>query len=389
MTKTGNEGQVRRLLRPEGDRPPDRGAALPGGADQLGGRGADGAEHRRSASTTCRSCSVGGTTPAGPDREQCAFGAGTAIGREAAGSCCPHGRMRPEARSRSTPGRTTSSPSAPPTASRPPSPPTTSPTSARWTPTSSRLSETFANGTGEVEFELQDGIQADHLGCGVNTAPAGSDPGHAPCWLVVVPRGTHDANGREDRQPGSASSTARDLAALRDELGSADGLPPGLPARSTTSARRARRSGPYPAPSWRTTPSRRGGRSCAPPRAARSPSTRAPRSPPGTRSLGTTRTRPAWASPSTRWLSRETATDVVHAPVAVSGLAIGFFIESAPSGVMQEMKLTPRLVAKMLTHSYVRDVPLDQDKPTPEHVKGNPLFLLRGPGIQGTESGIR
>ncbi|MGP4013329.1 hypothetical protein [Streptomyces sp. 4N124] len=83
-------------------------------------------------------------------------------------------------------------------------------------------------------------------------------------------------------------------------------------------------------------------------------------------------------------VEQEGGAKVVHAPVAVSGLAIAFFVES-PSGVIQDMKLTPRLVAKMLTHSYVRDVPwsnicnVQGESCTAEHLKGNPLYYTKDP----------
>ncbi|TCO62426.1 hypothetical protein [Actinocrispum wychmicini] len=79
---------------------------------------------------------------------------------------------------------------------------------------------------------------------------------------------------------------------------------------------------------------------------------------------------------------------VVYAPVALSGLAIAFITERASAGEgvvppeiwqqdgqqISQMKLTPRLVAKLLTQSYQVSLPLRAD-----YLRTNPDYLTRDP----------
>jgi hypothetical protein len=52
---------------------------------------------------------------------------------------------------------------------------------------------TGADGTGSVDFEVQTGAEAPGLGCGDRIVTDGAVAGR-PCWLVVVPRGDGDTN---------------------------------------------------------------------------------------------------------------------------------------------------------------------------------------------------
>ncbi|MGH3777784.1 MAG: hypothetical protein ACRDRR_18980 [Pseudonocardiaceae bacterium] len=81
---------------------------------------------------------------------------------------------------------------------------------------------------------------------------------------------------------------------------------------------------------------------------------------------------------------------LVYAPVGLSGLAIVFNIEHQPSPIappdkrqldgqrFTSMKLTPRLVAKLLTQSY-RQAVAGYPTITPEYLKNNPLGLTGDP----------
>lgn len=51
-----------------------------------------------------------------------------------------------------------------------------------------------ANGTGEVDFEIQTVREASGLGCGAPVDVNGTTTGR-PCWLVIVPRGTTEVDG--------------------------------------------------------------------------------------------------------------------------------------------------------------------------------------------------
>ncbi|MCZ0981036.1 hypothetical protein O1L60_24260 [Streptomyces diastatochromogenes] len=73
-------------------------------------------------------------------------------------------------------------------------------------------------------------------------------------------------------------------------------------------------------------------------------------------------------------------TGFVHAPVAVDGLTVGFFWEAGGIGLVEDLKLSPRLLAKLLTASYPYDVRyLTDTAPVPDHLKGNPESIVRDP----------
>ncbi|MGY1498008.1 hypothetical protein ACW4TU_15645 [Streptomyces sp. QTS52] len=232
---------------------------------------------------------------------------------------------------------------------------------------------TFANGTGEVEFELQDGVQSDYLGCGVNTAPAGGTPAPRSCWLVVVPRGNHEANGQEVLNPSSNSLNTSPLSATNwaqrivfrlDFLPVGQFCPEGQPERPTVGSELVTDAVTSWQPKLCTSTASTFGFNSAGEEDARG------------QVANTTSETPLLGFTVDPVAEPEGGPSVVHAPVAVSALAIAFFVEG-PSGVVQEMKLNPRLVAKMLTHSYVGDVP--QAVPVPAHLKGNPQYYTKDP----------
>ncbi|MGW0941884.1 hypothetical protein ACWD4O_04925 [Streptomyces sp. NPDC002623] len=234
---------------------------------------------------------------------------------------------------------------------------------------------TFAGGEGETTFEVQDGIQAPHLGCGLNTAPTGATPVPRSCWLVVVPRGTHNADGTDVTRPGqdgtidgsplSTTNWAQRLVVKLDFLPVDEFCPAGQPERPTAGSELATDA----VTSWQPKLCASTGSTFA--------FTQGGEEPARTQVQATTAETPVLGFTVDPVAPSEGAPKVVHAPVAVSGLTIAFFMESA-SGVVQEMKLTPRLVAKMLTHSYVKDVTLTLPNP-PAHLDGNPLFFNQDP----------
>ncbi|MFE7978519.1 hypothetical protein [Streptomyces shenzhenensis] len=304
-----------------------------------------------------------GDDPDGPDRDQCVYGAGAVIG----GSTTHTRGLLPdkdpeETRDDFVPFR--------PANGEPATTKTFDFTYFGPLDTNEQNGRTYANGTGEVEFEVQDGVQADHLGCGENTAPAGSTPTPRKCWLVVVPRGTHDTDGTVvDPDTTSSTLTTSPLSAtnwaqrmvFRLDFQPVDNFcPEGRAERPVTGSELAADAVNSWQPKLCTTTSSAFSYDPDSEELARNGVS-------GTTSdtplLGVT------VDPVTR---AEGQPDVVHAPLAVSGLAIGFFIDSTKTGVMREMKLTPRLVAKMLTHSYVWTVPWNRSQPEPEHVAGNP-----------------
>ncbi|WP_328358118.1 hypothetical protein OG800_20070 [Streptomyces sp. NBC_00445] len=323
-----------------------------------------------------------GDDPSGPDREQCVFGAGTAAGagngrvvRYGTGTT-PGSEDDPEEDEKYT----GSFPFVP---FRPANGEPATKSSHDYTyfgpldTNEQKAVRTFENGTGETEFEVQDGIQADYLGCGVNTAAAGSTPAPRPCWLVAVPRGTHDANGNEitvDKlasSPLSATNWAQRIVFRLDFQPVDEFCPEGQPERPVPGSELADDAVSSWAPKLCTSTGNTFTFNRGPEEEARG------------EVLGTTEEAPAMGVTVDPVDRSGDGSRVVHAPVAVSGLAVGFFVEGT-DGVIQEMKLTPRLVAKMLTHSYVHDVPWTNvcsppgcDSPEAEHLKGNPLYFTK------------
>ncbi|MFF4897120.1 hypothetical protein [Streptomyces sp. NPDC001068] len=326
-----------------------------------------------------------GDDPSGPDREQCVFGAGTTTGA-GNGRVVRYGTGTTAGSEEDPQEDTKYTGSFPFVPFRPANgePATTS--SHDYTyfgPLDSneqKASRTFSNGSGETQFEVQDGIQADYLGCGVNTAAAGSTPAPRPCWLVVVPRGVHEANGNEIANPDSDRLVSSPLSAtnwaqrivFRLDFQPVDNFcPEGQPERAVPGSELADDA----VSSW-------GPKLCTSQGNTFTFNREAEELARG-EVLGATEDTPAMGVTVDPVVQAGDGPRVVHAPLAVSGLVIAFFIEG-PSGVMQEMKLTPRLVAKMLTHSYVHDVPWANvcdpsycDSLDAAHLKGNPLYFTQ------------
>jgi hypothetical protein len=262
----------------------------------------------------------------------------------------------------------------------------------RYTSNESNHNRIRADGTGEDFFEVQTGVESPGLGCGQ------SRDGETPlCWLVVVPRGDVEVDGS---RRGLSNNDVLDTS-------------------------------PLLASNWRhrivfPLEFQPVGAACS------ITGTETPL-------LGTDRVieaisrwQPAWCSgglgnfsytvlsdlearaklkteePGLSFLGygipeSEAPRPVVYAPVALSGLTIAFNVQSqsstlAPEDVrlrdgerMQDIKLTPRLVAKMLTQSYQYDaVPITakvEKNPyditqDPDFLELNPQFkALRFPGL--------
>jgi len=57
-------------------------------------------------------------------------------------------------------------------------------------------------GTGSVKFEMQTSMQSPGLGCGQPVIVAGQDTTGQSCWLVIIPRGTGDSGVTQILRPG-------------------------------------------------------------------------------------------------------------------------------------------------------------------------------------------
>lgn len=71
---------------------------------------------------------------------------------------------------------------------------------------------TASNGSGTVQFETQTSLEAPQMGCGADQKTAA---GTAPrsCWLVIVPRGTHNLDGTDHSETASGRVSGSPLSA--------------------------------------------------------------------------------------------------------------------------------------------------------------------------------
>ncbi len=76
---------------------------------------------------------------------------------------------------------------------------------------------------------------------------------------------------------------------------------------------------------------------------------------------------------------------VVNAPVAVTGFSISYAIDGANGQPYTNLRLTPRLLAKLLTESYPAELPVQEEDPAlahnPLNITLDPEFIALNPGI--------
>ncbi|WP_022892662.1 hypothetical protein [Agromyces subbeticus] len=223
-----------------------------------------------------------------------------------------------------------------------------------------------ADGSGSVPFEVQTAMQSTALGCGSPAPQADGSVVGQSCWLVVIPRGTGDSGEAEIKQSGlwwdaweHHLAVKLDFKPLgvRCEIGAAERQLAGseLVAGAIASWQPELCLGENGSPFVLS----QGSEADALAKAA-----------------GTTPSPLAFTSRPLD-LSRvaDTADPVAYAPVALSGIAISFSIDRQPhpqeatpeekarAGLpMTDLKLTPRLVAKLLTASYTDSLPSGADR---------------------------
>ncbi|MFC9330424.1 hypothetical protein [Kitasatospora sp. NPDC057015] len=242
---------------------------------------------------------------------------------------------------------------------------------------------TRADGTGQLYFEIQTGMEAPGLGCGQTPAgqPGPFTEGRA-CWLVIVPRGDREVDGQPptgdsaklQSSPLSATNWAKRMVVPLHFEPVGLSCPIGSTERPTSGSEMAAEA------VWRWQPvlCRQAGGIFSFTRTTDSLARgRLLQGDPGLVYMG-------FPLPQDAQTPGRTP---VYAPLGVSGLAISFVVESqsyslTPADIrqkdgqrIQEMNLTPRLVAKLLTQSYRYAVnPGDPDVPA-----GNPLDLTSDP----------
>ncbi len=242
------------------------------------------------------------------------------------------------------------------------------------------LARTHGDGTGEEFFEVQTMTQAAGLGCGEPTTTGGVTTGRS-CWLVVVPRGNKEVDGRTldgtnstqrlESSPLSASNWKNRLAIPLGFQPVGQACPIGAPERPLVGHELVLDA----VSSWQPALCAGGGSLFSytqlPDDVARS------QVQDGRLALVDNPIPPDQAP---------TDHPPIYAPVGLSGLTIAFDVERQPdpstavpddlklNGLrFTSMKLTPRLVAKLLTQSYRSSVE------APDVVKNNPRGLLFDP----------
>jgi hypothetical protein len=250
------------------------------------------------------------------------------------------------------------------------------------------LARTHGDGTGQEFFEVETAVQAAGLGCGEPVITGGSTTGRK-CWLAIVPRGTKEADGstktgkndfdRLQSSPLSQSNWDNRIVIPLEFLPVGQPCPIGAPERRVIGHELAAEA----VSQWQPALCAGGGTLIG--------YTQLPDE--VARSLVLDGSSPGLALLTNPVPPDETppGPPPVYAPVGLSGLAIVFNIEHQPPSNASaadlqlngqrftSMKLTPRLVAKLLTQSYRLAVPYVQG----DYLKNNPYGLSRDPEFLG------
>jgi hypothetical protein len=220
-----------------------------------------------------------------------------------------------------------------------------------------------ADGSGSTTFEVQTAAESPGLGCGTPTQNSGVETGSS-CWLVVIPRGKNDIGQQFVVNSGLSWDAWKHRIAIKLEF-----QPIGV--RCTIGAAERQLAGSElisdAVRSWQP-------QLCGADDGAAYSLIGQTESDALLAANGTAQAPMALTS---RALKAPDITDKLrYAPVALTGLAISFAIDRQPSaaeGTPQEaldaarlpftqLKLTPRLVAKLLTNSYVDSLPPGADR---------------------------
>ncbi len=257
------------------------------------------------------------------------------------------------------------------------------------------LARTRGDGTGKEFFEVQTMRQAAGLGCGEPLDVGGSTRGRG-CWLVIVPRGDKEVDGsiRAGRNqdtslqssPLSQSNWENRIVIPLEFQPVGQACPIGSPERPVVGHELMADA----FISWQSALCAGGGTLFS---YTQVTDDVARNSLDGKLALVTGPIPPDQVPPDR---------PLVYAPVGLSGLAIAFNVEHQPpadaspadlqlNGVrFTSMKLTPRLVAKLLTQSYRNavEIPAEEMKSNPRGLLYDPEFLDLNPEYKGfTDAG--
>lgn len=237
---------------------------------------------------------------------------------------------------------------------------------------------TGADGTGSTKFEVQTVTQSRGLGCGARTSDSANATSGAPCWLVIIPRGTVDTGESSIVSSGLFWDNWKHHVAIK-----LDFRPVGL--RCAIGAAERQLAGSEliarAVSSWQPTLcSGTGGSVFTLLTGTESDAVATANAAGATAPLALTSL--PYAGPDQDKL--------VYAPIGLTSIAVGFAIDRFPKQdgsvpadelararlPLTDMKLTPRLIAKLLTSSYLDSLPYQADR---SHLADNPRNLLFDP----------
>ncbi|GEC09438.1 hypothetical protein SSP24_70930 [Streptomyces spinoverrucosus] len=226
------------------------------------------------------------------------------------------------------------------------------------------------NGEGETVFEMKSALESEYLGCGARRTSTGAIQ---PCWLVVVPRGEHEPDGSSPMNASATLTSAlsqsnwdQRIVFRLDFEPVTTTCDPDKPERVIMGSELATDA----VTAWQSELCRTGTHRFTYTQSGEAHAREAITAP-GESSPGLAMTldpvHPA-----------EGTAQVVHAPVAVSGLSIAFvwMYDKEPFnyGPLKDLKLNQRLLAKALTQSYASSLVSSQE-PVPEYLAGNPKYI--------------
>jgi hypothetical protein len=232
------------------------------------------------------------------------------------------------------------------------------------------------DGSGSVDFEVQTAMQAPGLGCGEAISGPGNTVTGRSCWLVIVPRGTSDPGESQIVGSGLFWDAWKHRVAIRLEF-----KPLGVRCDIGAAERQLAGSELVAAAiaSWQ--PALCGSEGGSAYSLISGPESDA--------AVAANGSAPAPLALTSRPLTG--ATDKLrYAPIALTGISVVFAIDREPSAAgdvpaevidrarlaFEHLNLTPRLIAKLLTASYVDSLPTGADR---THLGTNPRNLLRDP----------
>jgi hypothetical protein len=220
---------------------------------------------------------------------------------------------------------------------------------------------TGSDGTGSAKIELQTAVQSTGLGCGTPVEADNGTVTGTSCWLVIIPRGTADPGESGIIQSGLLWDTWKHKLAVK-----LDFRPVGV--RCTIGASERLVSGSEFAAeavaSWQPSLCNADGGSIY---------TLLTGTESDAASLANgTETAPLALTSSA--LATDRLDTLAYAPIAVTGVAIAFAVDREPASGADDaeaakarlpftsLRLNPRLVAKLLTNSYLDSLPYGADR---------------------------